>query len=230
MASFTIVEVRKPNVGDTKPAGVTAEVKFDLSVLRSTVRDEWDELKQHDVIFLLGFSPEGSVGVDAGSASVLDQYGLRFVRGAEVIELRDADGKLMNDFSGRTKRDGPQGPPKGTERTLLVALDTAQYQIDVTRQVERQGPDVYAGLNLLVRRKPKENNFKAILECIRDLMQEDAHVPSWLHDIFLGYGDPAAAHWRNMPEPLQSIDFKARGPSTTLLFLPRVPCRFTRSS
>lgn len=209
MANFAIVEVRKPNVGDTKPAGVTAEIKYDLSVLRSTVRDEWDELKQHDVIFLLGFSPEGSpAGVDAGSASVLDQYGLRFVRGAEVVELRDADGKLMNDFSGHTKRDGAQGPPKGTERTLVVALDTAQYQIDVTRQVERQGPDVYAGLNLLVRRKPKENNFKAILECIRDLMQEDAHVPSWLHDIFLGYGDPAAAHWRNLPEPLPSIDFK----------------------
>ena len=75
--------------------------------------------------------------------------------------------------------------------------------------MERAGPDVYSGLNLLVRRKPKENNFKAILECIRDLMQEDAHVPTWLHDIFLGYGDPAAAHWRSMPDPLprQSIGF-----------------------
>lgn len=176
-------------------------------MLRSTVRDEWDGLKQHDVLFLLGFSVDGAA-MDGEAASVLDKYGLRYVRGAEVLELRDAEGKLMNDFSGRTKRDGSQGPPKGTERTLVVALDTAQYQIDVTRQVERQGPDVYAGLNMLVRRKPKENNFKAILECIRDLMQEDAHVPTWLHDIFLGYGDPAAAHWRNLPEPLPSIDFK----------------------
>ena len=33
-------------------------------------------------------------------------------------------------------------------------------------------------------------------------------MPTWLHDIFLGYGDPAAAHWRNLPDPLPSVDFK----------------------
>jgi len=50
------------------------------------------------------------------------------VRGCEVIELRDADGKPMNDFTGRSKRE-QWTPPKGTERTLVVALDTAQYQV-----------------------------------------------------------------------------------------------------
>ena len=83
-------------------------------------------------------------------------------------------------------------------------------QIDVTRQVESGGPDVYAGLNLLVRRKPKENNFKAILDCIRDLMNEDTAVPEWLHDIFLGYGDPAAAQYRNMRDAVPTLDFKVR--------------------
>jgi len=29
-----------------------------------------------------------------------------------------------------------------------------------------------------------------VLETIRDLMQSNAVVPEWLHDIFLGYGDP----------------------------------------
>ena len=211
-ASFAIVEVRKPNVGDTKPAGVTAEIKYDTSVLRGPVREEWDGLKQHDVLFLLGFSAQEAAAPRGGAQpSLAEAAGLRFVRGCEVVELRDGEGKLMNDFSGRSKRDGGgDGRPKGTERTLVVALDTAQYQIDITRQVERAGPDVYGGLHMLVRRKPKENNFKAILECIRDLMQEDAHVPTWLHDIFLGYGDPAAAHWRNLPEAgrLPSVDFK----------------------
>jgi hypothetical protein len=42
--------------------------------------------------------------------------------------LRDAEGKPMNDFSGRSNREH-NGPPKGTERTLVVALDTAQYQV-----------------------------------------------------------------------------------------------------
>ena len=50
------------------------------------------------------------------------------MRGCEVVELRDADGKPMNDFSGRSNRE-QHGPPKGTERTLVVALDTAQYQV-----------------------------------------------------------------------------------------------------
>lgn len=44
--------------------------------------------------------------------------------------------------------------------------------------------------NQLHSRKPKENNFKAVLESIRDLMNEDVIIPPWLHDIFLGYGDP----------------------------------------
>ncbi len=57
----------------------------------------------------------------------------------------------------------------------------------------------YESMNLLVRRKPKENNFKAILETIRDLINTAAlgrAVPAWLHDVFLGYGDPAAANHR----------------------------------
>ena len=84
--------------------------------------------------------------------------------------------------------------------------------------------DVYEKLNVVVRRKPEENNFKAVLETIRDLMlvgdtrsvsavgqvdgAADAErqlaesagtrpsvVPHWLHDLLLGYGDPDAAHY-----------------------------------
>lgn len=46
-----------------------------------------------------------------------------------------------------------------------------------------------------MRRKPKENNFKAVLETIRELMNTECVVPAWLHDIILGYGDPGAAHY-----------------------------------
>ena len=58
----------------------------------------------------------------------MERSGLQHVRGCEVIELRDADGKPMNDFSGRARRE-QWAPPKGTARTLVVALDTAQYQV-----------------------------------------------------------------------------------------------------
>ena len=55
-----------------------------------------------------------------------------------------------------------------------------------------------------LRRRPKENNFKAVLESIRDVMNVAAAgkaVPPWLHNVFLGYGDPAAAHYKSLPPP-----------------------------
>jgi intron-binding protein aquarius len=41
-------------------------------------------------------------------------------------------------------------------------------------------------------------------------MNEECAIPEWLHDIFLGYGDPAAAHFTNMPEKdqLSTVTFK----------------------
>lgn len=56
----------------------------------------------------------------------------------------------------------------------------------------------------------QENNFKAVLESIRDLMNEQTVVPPWLHDIFLGYGDPAAAQYSQMEGFVRTIDFKVR--------------------
>ena len=53
----------------------------------------------------------------------MEETGLQHVRGCEVLELRDADGKLLSDSGARER-----GAAKGTQRTLLVALDTAQYQ------------------------------------------------------------------------------------------------------
>lgn len=63
-------------------------------------------------------------------------------------------------------------------------------QMDMDAVEASGAEDVYGTFNLLLRRKPKENNFKAVLESIRDLMNADCAVPAWLHDILLGYGDP----------------------------------------
>ena len=81
-------------------------------------------------------------------------------------------------------------------------------QLDVDAVVHFGAENVYETMNVVMRRKPKENNFKAILECIRDLMNDDCVVPDWLHDIFLGYGDPGAAHYSKMPNQLKTITFK----------------------
>lgn len=206
---FKISEVKQPNIGEVKPAAVTAEITFSISSYRAHIRSEWNALKEHDVLFLLSIRPsfEPLSSEEAAKASVLQRLGLQYVRGCEIIEIRDEEGNLMNDFTGRIKRDEWK-PPKGELRTVKVALDTAQYHMDVTDIAEKGAEDVYGTFNVLMRRKPKENNFKAILESIRDLMNETCIVPDWLHNIFLGYGNPSAAQWTNMPDLLETVDFK----------------------
>ncbi|KAK6115384.1 hypothetical protein DH2020_007653 [Rehmannia glutinosa] len=206
---FKIREVKQPNIGEVKPSAVTAEVTFSISSYKAQIRSEWNALKEHDVLFLLSIRPsfEPLSAEEAANATVPQKLGLQYVRGCEIIEIRDEEGTLMNDFTGRIKRDEWK-PPKGELRTVTIALDTAQYHMDVSDIAEKGADDVYSTFNILMRRKPKENNFKAILESIRDLMNETCIVPDWLHDIFLGYGNPSAAQWTNMPDLLEKVDFK----------------------
>ncbi|RAL47940.1 hypothetical protein DM860_015727 [Cuscuta australis] len=206
---FKISEVKQPNVGEVKPASVTAEVTFSIASYKAQIRSEWNSLKEHDVLFLLSIRPsfEPLSAEEAANATVPQRLGLQYVRGCEIIEMRDEEGTLMNDFTGRIKRDEWK-PPKGDLRTVTLALDTAQYHMDVSDIAEKGAEDIYSTFNILMRRKPKENNFKAILESIRDLMNETCIVPDWLHDIFLGYGNPSAAQWTCMPELLEEVDFK----------------------
>ncbi|XP_009760847.1 uncharacterized protein LOC107815634 isoform X1 [Nicotiana tabacum] len=206
---FKITAVKQPNIGEVKPSAVTAEVTFSISSYKSQIRSEWNALKEHDVLFLLSIRPsfEPLSAEEAAKATVPQRLGLQCVRGCEIIELRDEEGTLMNDFTGRIKRDEWK-PPKGDLRTVTVALDTAQYHMDVGDIAEKGAEDIYGTFNILMRRKPKENNFKAILESIRDLMNETCIVPDWLHDVFLGYGNPSAAQWTNMPDLLETVDFK----------------------
>jgi intron-binding protein aquarius len=72
----------------------------------------------------------------------------------------------------------------------------------------KEAGDVYETFNVLVRRRPEENNFKAVLETIRDLMQSDLVVPDWLQKVFLGYGDASSAHYTNMPNRVREINFR----------------------
>ncbi|CAL4931306.1 unnamed protein product [Urochloa decumbens] len=206
---FKITEVKQPNIGEVKPSAVTADVTFSISSYRHQIKSEWDALKEHDVLFLLSIRPsfEPLSPEEAAKSTVPERLGLQCVRGCEVIEIRDEEGTLMNDFTGRIKREEWKSP-KGEMRTVRIALDTAQYHIDVTETAEKGAENVYGTFNILMRRKPKENNFKAILESIRDLMNETCVVPEWLHNIFLGYGNPSAAQWTNMPDLLEVIDFK----------------------
>ena len=148
-------------------------------------------------------------------------YGLKYVRGCEVSELLDDEGRPVDDFFSakqpvREAKELPNGQtvhvekPRltGHHRTIRVQVDPNQYQLDQDRLSRNEQEDVYTTFNLLMRRNPRENNFKAVLDTIRDLMQSDLIVPQWLGDVLLGYGDRDSAHYLKMPNPVRTIDFR----------------------
>jgi len=199
---FAIMEVGKPKVGETCPSRVKADVSIILST-KQFLRDEWEGLRKHDACFLVTIRARKSLS-NMGYDKKLPfayQYGIDYIRGCEIEGMIDDEGKVIEE--------GPDPKPeiKGDERTFRIWLDPNQYEIDMNRTQKQKTEDIYETFNVFVRRKPKENNFKAVLETIRALMNTECLVPEWVHDIFLGYDDPAAAHYSNLDNQIQDLDF-----------------------
>ena len=58
------------------------------------MRAEWDEAKQHDVLFLLTIRPPDATELarlrsQGSQLNPMELYGLTYVRGCEVIEVKD---------------------------------------------------------------------------------------------------------------------------------------------
>lgn len=201
VASFAVIDVAKPHIGEQKPSRVRADVSVVLNVRRD-VQEEWENLRKHDVCFLITVRPTMPIGSRYNHREpFIPQVGLTYVRGCEIEGMLDENGKLIED--------GPEPRPhlSGEKRTYRVWLDRNQYKEDMDALQEEGGDDVYEEFSIIMRRKPKENNFKAVLETIRHLMNTECVVPPWLHDILLGYGDPGAAHYKRMPNQAKALDF-----------------------
>lgn len=68
-----------------------------------------------------------------------------------------------------------------------------------TQGEQLQGQSMHASptcLALTNAAAPPPSHAQPVLETIRYLMNTECVVPDWLHDIFLGYGDPAAAQYK----------------------------------
>ncbi|XP_055625875.1 RNA helicase aquarius [Toxorhynchites rutilus septentrionalis] len=198
--SFAVVEVSKPHIGEKKPSRVRADVSVTLNV-RKEIQEEWENLRKHDVCFLINVRPTKPIGTKYDyKEHFIPQVGLVHVRGCEIEGMLDANGRVIED--------GIDQKPQltGEQRTYRVWLDSNQYRVDMD-SLQTGGDDVYEGFNIIMRRKPKENNFKAVLETIRHLMNTECVVPPWLHDILLGYGDPGAAHYNRMSDQARVMDF-----------------------
>ncbi|TGO57319.1 hypothetical protein BCON_0067g00410 [Botryotinia convoluta] len=205
IAKPSILEVVPPLVGDDKPALVRAEVTIDVSRMAENVRREWDSLRPDDVIFLLSVkATDESAMIANGGASTSDaqNLGLRYLRAAEVIQVQDDRGRSLMNYNGQVN-----GNARAGSRRLQLKLDAAMYKEDKDR-VDKGKPDIYETMNIIVRRKGRENNFKPILESIRSLTLSDVPLAPWLHEVFLGYGDPAGANYTRLSNQLKKVDYR----------------------
>ncbi|CAC5409596.1 AQR [Mytilus coruscus] len=200
ISEFNVVEVSKPLVGESHPSQVRADVTVSLSV-RPEIKAEWEGLRKHDVAFLITLRPTVPMSHKYNHKEpFIPQVGLTYVRGCEIEGMLDAEGKVIEE--------GPEPKPDlpGDLRTFRVWLDPNQYQQDMSGTAEGK-EDAYETFNVIMRRKPKENNFKAVLETLRDLMNTHFVVPDWLHDLILGYGEPDAAHYSKLNNQIENLNW-----------------------
>jgi intron-binding protein aquarius len=200
-----ILDIGQPKVGELVPSQVRAEVTLDVHRLNYAVRREWETLRPGDAVFLAAVHPfDESLGFSNGYATLgsADRIGLRYLRTAEVIQVQDEKGRPVHE-----PRGGEDESRRPRSRRLIVNIDPVTYEEDRTRMANKK-PDVYDSINLVIRRRGRENNFKSILESIKRLTLSDVPAPSWLQGVFLGYDDPAGATYKRLSNRLKSIDFR----------------------
>jgi intron-binding protein aquarius len=209
-----IMRVAPPKLGEGVPSQVIAEITIDLVHCGDTIRREWDALNEFDNLFLVAIDATKMTGAPAPFLSELDEtfsdserrvaddedktfperFGVLAIRGCMVLNIRDEDGNFVNSSTSQDRKQNS----KGTKRILRVELDPAQYTYDSR---SKRGTHVYSTLNLVVRRDGRANNFKAVLETIRGLMEGSGSIgrvlPPWLQPVLLGYGDPITAHYKS---------------------------------
>ena len=201
-----ILEVGLIKIGYDFPSHVRAEVTLDVARLDDSVRAEWDSLKPQDVVFLASLKPEGDLSrqTNGHSHEISQRHpALKAVRAAEVVQVLDGGGKTVREPAD----DQADGYRRPRLRRLLVNIDPLAYSKDEERKAKTKH-DVYEHINLIVRRRGRENNFKRVLESIKSLTLSDVPVTSWLQEVFLGFGDPSSASYKHLENRLKSIDLR----------------------
>jgi intron-binding protein aquarius len=218
----SLVYITPPILGSKIPSQVRGEIVVNLNNVLKEFRDEWDTIRPNDVLFLISIQlPSNSINEQLNSATLRslkhisefpEKFGIMYVRGCNVVDVLDEEGQPVGYFDSsmtQTKHfeSATQSDAYGTCRTYRVLFDSYQHYYDMN---QKEDLDMYSSFNLLIRRSSAQNNFKSVLDTIRRLMndQEHAAVPFWLHDLFLGYGDPTGSTYLSNPTWfLPQIDF-----------------------
>ena len=203
----SILESAPPKVGSDEPAYVRAEIALDTSQLAEHVRKEWDSLQANDIVYLLEVRPSDEVRALGNGHTANDTArlaGLARLRTANVVQILDENGRLIREKAPVVTNSYAQKP---RQRKLIVNVDALAYKVDEDRKFKGRA-DIYETINVIVRRKGRENNFKRILESIKSLALSDIPVPSWFQEVFLGYGNPAGANYTQLESRLRKLDFR----------------------
>ncbi|ORM41211.1 Intron-binding protein aquarius [Babesia sp. Xinjiang] len=203
ISSFSIREVSSATVLRSDSSFVDAEIVIDTSSVKEfQVRRDWQRLKRHDVLFLAAISaplqhvPKRLDDYESPEEVPLN-LGINLVRGAEICQVLDEDGHVISDLNPYETRT-----PIGFRLILRVRLDYNQYIEDIARD-----PNIYASMNLLVRRHSRVNNFKSVLVSLRHMINSPTTLPGWLGDIFLGFGDPNQCQYPTLEPSEWKLNF-----------------------
>ena len=155
------------------PSSVKGEIVIDMKNLLPNVREEWDSLRNGDVLFLLTLKNKE----DEEGSDWADGMGIHLIRGCTVLELLDGEGNLV--FSAGKSKDNIARI--GDKRIARVDFDPITYASDLTESVP------LGGFHVVLRLRSTETVFKSVLSS-----SSAVTLPDWLSDFFLGYGSPEA--------------------------------------
>lgn len=194
---LAILEVTPSKVGSVGKVPGTVKAEIALDYQYSKKAQDWDSLRKDEVVFIAELMTPSP-----GSAKLHERLGMRHLRSAQVVQVLDAHDRPVQ-YAEENEGDEGRGQ---RARKIHVLLDPYQYAHD---------PEgVYKGLNVVIRRRQRENNFNSILQTIKSLVvdtSDEIVLPEWLSDVFLGFGDPTAASYGRVQDLIsdfpETIDY-----------------------
>ena len=160
---FQILNVQSPLVGDDYPRQVVGEISYDLNGVQPEIRKEWEKFKKYDTVFLIYLHRDINKII---------------IRGAEIDSLYDEENK--NILLNNEVNENDNNIKGGFKRRMMVHLDPVQYTKDL-----KNGFISNLNFHMIMRRKPKENNFKSILFTIKSLIKDINSFPQNFANIIL---------------------------------------------
>lgn len=101
LLEFKLTTIAKPRLGETKPAVVKGELTVDLAYFQGVPREEWEQLKPHDVLFLLNIEALTHAGENVNNHSRNQPLDDSAKRQKYDIE----DGELLSDEAMQVEED-----------------------------------------------------------------------------------------------------------------------------